>query len=226
MVSRGHVPAEEHPMRRRVISTAALTILLTAFPLAQGGRPMSPRGTASAQVLGTWTKADKSFAVGGGKYEGGKWIDISYGRPLKRGREIFGSGADYGKATLIGAPIWRAGADVTTRLKTEVPLIVNNKTIAPGEYSLFVDLKENAWTFVVSTWPAQETYDPNNKEALWGSYNYTPEKDVLRAPMKMETLPHAREQLTWEFLDMTPNSGTIAVSWDKTLGSVAFRVGT
>jgi hypothetical protein len=213
-------------MRRRLISTAVVVTSLTAFGLAQGGRPMSPRGTASAQVLGTWVKADKSFAVGGGKYEGGKWIDISYGRPLKRGRDIFGSGADYGKATLIGAPIWRAGADVTTRLKTEVPLIVNGKTIAPGEYSLFVDLKENNWTFVVSTWPAQETYDPNNKQALWGSYDYTPDKDVLRAPMQIETLTHAREQLTWEFLDMTSNSGAIAVSWDKTLGSVAFRVGT
>ena len=66
---------------------------------------MSPRGTASTQVLGTWTKAERSFAVGGGRYDGGKWIDILYGRPLKRQREIFGSGADYGKATLIGAPI-------------------------------------------------------------------------------------------------------------------------
>ena len=214
-------------MTRQLIgATATVAILLAALSVAQDGRPMSPRGTASAQVLGTWVKADRSFAVGGGKYEGGKWIDISYGRPLKRGREIFGSGSDYGKALLIGAPIWRAGADVTTRLKTEVPLIVNSKTIAAGEYSLFVDLKENNWTFVVSTWPAQEKYDPNNKQALWGSYDYTPDKDVVRAPMKIETLPHSREQLTWEFLDMSANSGTIAVSWDKTLGSVAFRVGS
>lgn len=214
-------------MTRRVIgAVAAIVILLTAMSVAQDGRPMSPRGTASAQVLGTWVKADRSFAVGGGSYQGGKWIDITYGRPLKRGREIFGSGADYGKATLIGAPIWRAGADVTTRLKTEVPLIVNGKTIPAGEYSLFVDLKERSWTFVVSTWPAQEKYDPNNKQALWGSYNYTPDKDVVRAPMTLETLPHSREQVTWEFLDMTPNSGAMAVSWDKSLGWVAFRVGS
>jgi hypothetical protein len=186
---------------------------------------MSPRGTASTQVLGTWTKAERSFAVGGGQYDGGKWIDISYGRPLKRQREIFGSGPDYGKATLIGAPIWRAGADVTTRLKTEVPLVVNGKTVPPGEYSVFVDLKEREWTFVVSTWPAQEKYDPKNKDALWGAYDYTPDKDVLRAPMTLETLPHAREQLTWEFLDMKSDGGVLAVSWDKTLGSVAFQVG-
>jgi hypothetical protein len=187
---------------------------------------MSPRATASAQVLGTWVKAERSFAVGGGNYQGGKWIDISYGSPLKRGRDIFGSWADYGKATLIGAPIWRAGADVTTRLKTEVPLVINGKTVAPGEYSLFVDLKERNWTFVVSTWAAQTTYDPNNKEALWGSYGYTPDKDVLRAPMTLETLPHSREQLAWEFLDMTANGGTMAVAWDRSRGSVAFRAGS
>ena len=212
-------------MTRRLVTAAAGVLLLTATFVAQERRPMSPRGTASAQVLGTWTKAERSFAVGGGRYDGGKWIDILYGRPLKRQRDIFGSGADYGKATLIGAPIWRAGADVTTRLKTEVPLVINGKTVAPGEYSLFVDLKERQWTFVVSTWPAQDKYDPNNKEALWGAYDYTPDKDVVRAPMTLETLPHAREQLTWEFLDMKADGGMLAVSWDKSLGSVAFQVG-
>jgi hypothetical protein len=212
--------------RHLVTASAAGALLLTATFAAQDRRPMSPRGEASAQVLGTWTKVDRSFAVGGGRYDGGQWIDVTYGRPLKRQREIFGSGADYGKATLIGAPIWRAGADVTTRLKTEVPLVINGKTVPAGEYSLFVDLKERQWTFVVSTWPAQEKYDPNNKDALWGSYNYTPDKDVLRAPMTLETLSHAREQLTWEFLDMKADGGLLAVSWDKTLGSVAFRAGS
>ncbi|HTM26306.1 MAG TPA: DUF2911 domain-containing protein [Vicinamibacterales bacterium] len=211
-------------MQRWIIGTAALAAF-GAVLVAQENRPMSPRGTASAQVLGKWVTAGRSFAVGGGTYQGGKWIDVTYGRPLKRGREIFGTGADYGKATLIGAPIWRAGADVTTRLKTEVPLVIAGKTVAPGEYSLFVDLKEHNWTFVVSSWPAQERYDPNNREALWGAYNYTPDKDVLRAPMKLETLPHSREQLTWEFLDVTSTGGLLALSWDKTLASIAFRAG-
>jgi hypothetical protein len=87
---------------------------------------------------------------------------------------------------------------------------------------VFVDLKEHDWTFVVSNWPAQEKYDPNNHAALWGAYEYTPDKDVLRAPMKLEALPHSREQLTWEFLDVTPQGGLIAVSWDKTLATIGF----
>ena len=193
---------------------------------AQGARPLSPSGSASAHVQGKWTNQGKqTYALGGGTYEDGKWIEITYGRPLKRGRDVFGSGADYGKATLIGAPIWRAGANVTTQLTTEVPLRIGAVTVTPGTYTLFVDLKENNWTFVVSKLVAQATYDPNEKVAVWGGYNYTPDKDVVRAKMKLETLPHAHEQLSWEFVDMTATGGTIALTWDKTQALVPFTFG-
>jgi hypothetical protein len=209
-------------------SSAALVIalLVSAIVYTQGGRPLSPRGSASAQVSGTWTNPGKqTFAAGGGTYEGGKWIDITYGSPLKRGRDIFGAGPAYGKATLIGAPIWRAGADASTQLETEVPLKIGTGIVPPGKYTLFVDLKEHDWTFVVSRWAAQAKYDPNNKTELWGAYNYTPDKDVLRTKMTLEALPHAHEQLTWEFVDMTRSGGTIALTWDKTLALVPFTVG-
>jgi len=32
-------------------------------------------------------------------YRNGKWIEITYGRPIKRGRDLFGgTGANYGRA--------------------------------------------------------------------------------------------------------------------------------
>jgi hypothetical protein len=189
----------------------------------QQARPMSPRGSSAAHVLGTWnTGGRQTFAAGRGAYENGKWIEIAYGRPLRRGRTIFGSGADYGASLLIGAPIWRAGADVTTRLRTEVPLTIGGKQVAAGEYSVFIDLKENNWTFVLSTWPVQQTYDPNNKDALWGSYNYTPDKDVVRTKMTLETLPHTQEQLSWEFVDVTNTGGRLALAWERTQALVGF----
>lgn len=83
-----------------------------------------------------------AIALGGEVHQGGKWIEISYGRPLKNGRDLWGSGADYGKAALAGTPIWRAGADVSTQLKTEIPLVIGGKTIRPGVYPPFIDLKE------------------------------------------------------------------------------------
>ncbi|MGE3179173.1 MAG: DUF2911 domain-containing protein [Vicinamibacterales bacterium] len=208
---------------RRLFVMTVLALSAVSFAWAQDTpRPPSPDGTAAAQVLGKYEKP--ASGRGPDVYQGGKWIEILYGRPLKRGRDLWGSGADYGKNLLVGTPIWRAGANVSTRLKTEVPLVIGGKTLTPGEYTLYIDLKENNWTFVVTTWPAATKYDPNNKTALWGSYFYTPDKDVLRTPMKLTTLPNSVEQLTWSFVDMTPNSGTLAIQWDKMMATVPFTV--
>lgn len=219
-------------MTRHAWAAGAIVVATGVWAFGQtAAKPMSPDGSAQAQVLGAWTKgAQPSFALGRENYTGGKWIEITYGRPLQRGRDLFGSGANYGKAALdVGAPgvpaptVWRAGANVSTRLKTEVPLTFSGKTVPAGEYSLFIDLKPNAWTLIVSSWPAQKKYDPNDKTALWGAYGYTPDKDVARIPMKVETLPFDVEQLTWSFLDMTRDGGRLAVMWGKTMGSAAFK---
>ena len=76
-------------------------------------------------------------------YASGKWIEITSGQPIKHGRDLWGSGADYGKTLNSRAPVWRAGANMTTQLKTEVPLVINGKTVAPGTCTLFIDLKSN-----------------------------------------------------------------------------------
>ena len=78
---------------------------------------------------------------------------------------------------------------------------------------------------IVSSWAAQKEFDPGNRQALWGSFGYTREKDVVRAPMKLEVLPHAVEEMTWEFLDVTNDGGLIALTWDMTRASVPFKVG-
>jgi hypothetical protein len=202
------------------LAAALACVLCSTVVLGQGGRQASPEGTAATQVRGKYvSRGDEPF------YQGGKWIEVTYGRPIKRSRDLWGSGADYGKTLNGGAPVWRAGANVSTRLKTELPLVINGKTIAPGEYSLFIDLKPNNWTFIVSTWKASKEFPSREKDALFGSFDYTPDKDVLRAPMKLETLNHSVEQLTWEFLDMSDAGGTLAISWDKVLATVPFKIG-
>lgn len=190
---------------------SALALALGSLVVAQGRRQLSPNGTASTQIAG-------------------KWIDITSGRPLKRGRDVFGYGADYGKITHTdGATVWRAGANVSTRLKTEVPLVINGKTVPVGEYSVFIDVKSPTdWTFIVSNWAAQAAYDPNNnsKEALWGSFGYTADKDVVRAPMKVTQTPTSVDQLTWLFTDVTAAGGALEILWDKTVAAVPFKVGS
>jgi hypothetical protein len=207
---------------RMWIVMLGIIAILGGLALAQTQKPASPPGTAATQVGGKYVQVQTSQ-----RYQGGKWIEVSYGRPIKRERQsLFGAGADYGKKLSDDAPIWRVGANQTTRLRTEVPLIFEGKTLPAGEYCVFVDLKENAWTIIFSTWPAQEKYDPKNKDALWGSYGYTPDKDVLRATMKLDALPFSMDQFTIAFIDMTSVDGKLAMMWDKTMASVPFKVGS
>ncbi len=206
-------------MRGTMFGIAAAVLAAGALVAAQGGRPASPAGTASTQVGGKYVKQGNEQV-----YQGGKWVEIMAGRPIKRGRDLWGSGAAYGKDLLAGAPIWRAGANVSTRLKTEVPLVIAGKTIAPGEYTMFIDLKPNNWTLVVSSWAAQTKYDPSNKNELWGAYGYTPDKDVVRAPMALTALPVSIDQLTWSFADVTNAGGKITLMWDKNLAAVEFEI--
>lgn len=208
-------------MFKRLAVMVCAVAMATAMVSAQG-LPASPEGKAQAQFGGKYVKASN----GEMEYQGGKWIELSFGRPILRGRtNIFGAGADYGKELNAGAPVWRAGANVSTRLRTELPLVIGGKTIAPGEYTVFIELKANAWTLILSNWKAQVKYDPNNKDALWGSYNYTAEKDVVRVPMTHAKNTLSVEQLTWNIVNVTTTGGELAIMWDASIATVPFKVG-
>ena len=205
-------------MVKKVLVSAAMMIAAVSVMSAQLAPGSSPEGRAQVEVGGKYVAG----ARGGQTYQGGKWVEITYGRPLLRGRDLFAAGPDYGKTLNAGAPVWRAGANVTTRLKNAAALSIAGKVVPAGEHSLFIDLKENNWTFIVSDWDAQTTYDPNNKAALWGSYNYTADKDVVRAPMKLTKTTVNVEQLTWGFVNVTATGGEIAFWWGKEMATVPF----
>jgi len=209
---------------QRLTALMMLVTLAGAIALAQAPTPArspSPDGMASMQA-GVW-KADDAPAA---RVANGKWIDILYGRPLRRGRTtLFGSGATYGTALKGGAAVWRAGANVLTRLRTEATLVIGGKTVKPGEYTLFIDLAgPTQWTLIVSSQPANAADDVPSRSRIWEAFVYAPEKDVARAPMKVETLPYIVEQLTYEFTEVTGTSATLRLKWDTVMASVGFTI--
>lgn len=198
--------------------------LLPATATAQSGAevdlPASPAGLSAIQVAGEWVESDN-----GPQYRNGRWITVNYSRPILRGRQnIFGTGAGYGSAVKAGEPLWRAGANATTRLTTQVPLQFGGTTVQPGVYNVLVDLKETGWTLVLTTQPALETFDPDDTVNLYGAANYDEKYDVLRAPMMMDTLPASFEQFTIEFIDVTGSGGTLIMMWDLTAAMIPFTV--
>ena len=141
-------------MKRTLSLISAAGLLASALGsalAAQAERPLSPAGRSAVQVGGIYD------ARAG--WVGGKWIEIRYGRPLKRGRDLFGE-SDWIEFLNDGAEIWRAGANYTTQLETEVALEIGGTRIEPGEYTVFIDLSDDGWTFVLSGWAAQKRYDP------------------------------------------------------------------
>ncbi len=201
----------------RTLIAAALTVALAATMAAQQRAP-SPDGHAATEIGGHYIGADPI-------YVGGTWIEVSYGRPIKRGRsDLWGSGPTYGRMLDAGAPVWRAGADISTYLMTQAAIVVNGVRIERGGYTMFIDLKPQAWTLIVSTWQPQRHYDPGNHDELWGAFGYTPDKDVVRAPMTLATLPYSVDELTWSFIDMSDAGGRLAIAWDRMMASVPFAV--
>ena len=192
----------------RSILRFAFAALLLAIVVhdVQAQRPASPRGEAATQV-------------------GDAWIVVDYGRPILRGRKaIFGSGETYGNSVRASAPVWRAGANKSTRLMTDVPLTFGEAEIPAGEYSLFVDLKPDAWTLIISSHSAKES-GRDEGDGLWGAYNYTPDKDVARVPMNMSASILSTDQFSIGFYDVSESGGKLIMRWEHTVAMADFTVG-
>ena len=193
---------------RVLILSLCVAVIGFAPAAAQDDRPASPEGAASTQI-------------------GDAWIDITYSRPILRGRSgIFGSGEEYGQTLLAGGPVWRAGANVTTRISTGADLMIGGTTVPAGEYSFFIDLKDGAWTAIISKQGYMETFDREKMAEgfTWGAYGYNAEHDVVRAPMMTSTEEFAVDQMTILFSDVSEAGGAIVVIWDDQMGVLPFGV--
>lgn len=205
-----------------ILATAALTLAAAALVSAQQERPLSPPGTATAMVGGEWVSSPEGTTT----YRDGKWIEVAYSRPMLRQRtNIFGTGAEYGVAVRAGESLWRAGANQTTVLRTEVPLVFGGTTVPAGEYGLLIDLKGPAeWTLVVTGQPRQAEFDASDTTGLMGAANYDPAFDVVRVPMVVESMASTVDQLTFFFSDVTKTGGRLAIAWEHTVAMVDFTV--
>ena len=86
-------------MSRKLLAgaVAVLTVaILAAAMMAQGARISSPDGIASTEIRGKYAGGPDSA------YQGGKWIEVTSGRPIKRGRELWGFGLDLRPASQLG----------------------------------------------------------------------------------------------------------------------------
>ena len=201
-----HYPRRSHLIVRLALALS-FSLLVTGLAVAQD-RVASPPGSAATQI-------------------GDHWIEVTYSRPILRGRNgIFGEGDSYGTKLNAGAPVWRAGANATTRLKTDVALEIGGTKVPAGEYSFFIELGQDGWTGIISKQEFMENFDRAKVQegVTWGSYGYNPEHDVARAPMTVQEGDASVDQLTIVFVNVTENGGGLAVVWDDQIGTLPFTI--
>ena len=135
-------------------------------------------------------------------------VTVHYSRPAVKNREVWGtlvpSGwnkQQFGKGN--EAP-WRAGANQNTTISFSHDVKVEGKNVKAGIYGLFFVInKDNTGEVVLS-----------KESRSWGSFFYDPRQDELRAPIKLNDIPHT-EQLTYDFINISKNAAQLALNWEK-----------
>ncbi len=129
-------------------------------------------------------------------------ITVTYGRPYKKDRDIYGGLVPLGE-------VWRTGADEATTLETDRDLMVGELHVPAGKYGLFTIPGESAWTLVV-----------NKVADQWGAFNYAEGEDLGRVEMSVSELDSMLEQLTISIAAGEGSNGTLSIDWDMTSASV------
>ncbi len=70
-------------------------------------------------------------------------VEITYSRPVARGRELFGALVPWGR-------IWNPGADTATAIAVSRPVLINGSRLPAGAYSIWTIPGEQEWTVIFS----------------------------------------------------------------------------
>jgi hypothetical protein len=160
-------------------------------PAAQAKPPLSPPAEATVMV-------------------GGKVITIKYSAPSVRGRQIFGEGGLVSKDRTY--PVWRLGANAATSLHTDADLQIKGLAVPKGDYTLFAQVNEEPWQFIVS-----------KQTGEWG-LAYSKDQDLGRVPMDMSKPAAPVEVFKITLTATGPNAGTMQFAWENKVASVPFTV--
>jgi hypothetical protein len=106
-------------------AAVCVVLAVTSSPARSQGYPFSQRGTVTQNVAFTE-------------------ISVSYGRPVARGRDLFG-------ALVPWDAVWHPGADSATRVSFNHDVLLEGKPLRAGEYSLWLIPRERGqWTVILS----------------------------------------------------------------------------
>jgi hypothetical protein len=171
------------------ISTVFL-VLFTGFELANaqersGDSPRVSPNAAVSQTIGTTI------------------VEIKYGRPGARDRQVFGQLVPFQQ-------VWRTGADESTAISFSDDVIFGGERVAAGVYSLYTIPGEDLWTIII------------NERHSWGT-QYDESYDVIRIDAQPEDASHM-EQFMIYFRNIDADQGELVLHWENTRVPVTISV--
>ena len=155
-----------------------------AAPAAAASAPSSPRATAAGTV-GTAT------------------VTVDYGRPSRRGRQIFGGLVPFDA-------VWRTGANAATTLVLGGPVELGGRPLEAGTYTLYSVPARDGWTLVV-----------NGQTGQWGT-EYDAGRDVARIPMEVSRAQAPVDTFTIS-VEGGAGEGRLTFAWDTLQGALPIR---
>lgn len=159
----------------KVVVTRAPMTDLTAIAMMPAIPQLSPRDTLRASIAGA------NFTV-------------TYSRPMKRGRVLFGETVPWGE-------VWRTGANEATHFHTDKDLVIGGAAVPAGTYTLWTIPRPEGWTLII-----------NKQTGQWGTI-YDPAQDLARVEMHDEA-PLSREEQFTISLEPKDSGAVLRLRWD------------
>ncbi|MFT3702232.1 MAG: DUF2911 domain-containing protein [Agriterribacter sp.] len=122
-------------------------------------------------------------------------IRITYSRPMKKNRKIFGELVEYNN-------VWRLGANEATEIDFYKDVKIGNTKIKKGNYTMYAITSPEKWTIII-----------NRENDIWGSFAYDIKKDVLRTDVKTGKTSEPVETFSMQF-EKTPSGANLLIAWE------------
>jgi len=130
---------------------------------------------------------------------------LVYSRPQRNGRNVFGELLEYNK-------VWRLGANEATEIEFYKDVLINNRVVPKGRYTLYAIPAEDKWTIIV-----------NKETDIWGAFKYDSGKDIVRADVAVEKQAEPLEAFTM-FFEKAATGFVMIASWDTAQVSLPISV--
>jgi hypothetical protein len=129
-------------------------------------------------------------------------VRVTYSRPPKKDREVFGKLVPYNQ-------VWRVGANEAPEIKFYQDVTIQGKAVKAGTYSLFTIPNANEWTIIL-----------NSDLDVWGAYSYNQAQDVLRVNVPVKKSETVIEDFSIKFRKGKDKEAIMMMGWDTILVEV------